>query len=477
MADTSTLVNTALDAIRPAVNIPNAAALVEQRRSNMGRISELQQQADVAQKNIADVPPIEIPEFKSAPKMPEFKPFKMEGSTVMAFAAMAALGGLGTRQPLTNAMNALSFAIKGYNDGDKQKFDHAYKQFKIENDAIMRQNDQITKELDAKIKGRDQTLEQRKAELDTILKNIGVLKEDTKTIDETYDKAVKWTQESQRFSVEMKKLDLEMQRLRAEQGLEPFRRAQAEASALKAQLDLEKARKSSSGVPGWTDMPVKLLDGKTLIVSQPPPGSEAFMKENKEHAGVVSTFGANVNSMDRLVQTMNRLVNRKDFNLVFGSEDSATLNYMTYLTRIGATDAINDLETIQDSMKTLGLAEIRKSGTPGAITEKEWPILQNQIAAIGPRTNAEEVIRIFNRVAEVSNDAIKNQQDAYGSVWQYRPMLFDQKVMDPSLPTMSVERKAPQEESRQQEAPPREPYADPDKEQRYQDWLKSRGLQ
>jgi len=83
----------------------------------------------------------------------------------------------------------------------------------------------------------------------------------------------------------------------------------------------------------------------------------------------------------------------------------------------GARDVATKLESIKAALKEAGLTLFRSGGSIGAMTEKEWPIVQDRIASLNNSMSPDEARRTL---ADIKNrmDRIRNiTNDTYDTQW------------------------------------------------------------
>ena len=120
---------------------------------------------------------------------------------------------------------------------------------------------------------------------------------------------------------------------------------------------------------------------------------------------------------DEAVQTIDDILSPKNaeaFNSNFGG-------YSAYATRLQSGDVArvrNALTTMASNLKAAGLEEFRSGGSIGAMTEKEWPIVEKQIASLSPEMSAEDaratIADVKRRLKRMRDDAHELYTDTWG---------------------------------------------------------------
>lgn len=88
--------------------------------------------------------PKELPTFNQEPM-----DTKAMGETVSLISALAAMGGLLTRQPLTAALNNFSAGVQGYVQGDEKAYKRNLDEFKLNFDKAKTENDELYRKAQA----------------------------------------------------------------------------------------------------------------------------------------------------------------------------------------------------------------------------------------------------------------------------------------------------------------------------------------
>lgn len=146
------------------------------------------------------------------------------------------------------------------------------------------------------------------------------------------------------------------------------------------------------------------------------PGSELYNKTAPKHTKDYAAANAVEDKSDWAIKKIDTILdpkNKDGFESNFGG-------YNAYATRLktGNTAKIrNEIESLKSDLKSAGLDQIRKGGSIGAITEREWPILQNMIANITPDLSEADARIKLNEV-KAKFQAIKaDAKDNYDTTW------------------------------------------------------------
>jgi len=441
----SSVVNTAMNALNSqdvgSLKSPIPPDLMkqmtEQRSQNVQRKTELTGQATEMQKGLADISPVSSPTFKETSAPPKYEPAKIEPGTLLAFGAMAVLGGMATRQPLINSMNALSAAFKGYNEGNDREFEHAMKSWQVQNEYIGKENDRISKGFDAAVKGQNQTIEQRKSQIEALLKQATNVQTEIKDIDEAFEKAQKWQETALNFKVKSAEVELKMAQLAAEKEAATDKQKLRELQVAAAQVRLDTARatleEKKLGGGGslaagyeWKD-PTNHKAGQ-----QPIPGTAPYETQKDKHFKDMKMLEADIDTRSGIVAKIQDFVDDPQFKLLFGPENKGTgTGVESYLTRFLAPNAKRKMDELKGIFSAEGLKRIRESGSPGSITEKEWLILEAQVMKISQLAKPSQAIEGLSKVVDELRDNVNRNIGDYQTRWGDSPF-YEPGLVEPA---------------------------------------------
>lgn len=170
-------------------------------------------------------------------------------------------------------------------------------------------------------------------------------------------------------------------------------------------------------------------------------GREAFAKKDAEKAaeeriGLVkdrpqaekslSTLEESIDGMQRTIGDLLRPTkDGKSVELTPGANSNVGGPYDTLFPNMPggkAATAWTKIEKLKSNIGVMVLTAMREAsktgGAVGNVTEKEWPILQNQLASLDPNMSDEEfaasLLEINNRIENIKNIARQSQQETYG---------------------------------------------------------------
>jgi len=208
-----------------------------------------------------------------------------------------------------------------------------------------------------------------------------------------------------------------------------------------------------AGMPSRSNIGGSGKEGKPLTAAQAAMQAGKHTKDwvtASQEAEKAATAGSNID----------QLLTDPGFDNLFGTTSIVTRQLPQ------ARRAMGKLESLKSSLKDAGLQAMRAGGSIGAMTEKEWPMVEAMISGLDERMSpaaAREQIGIIkeriNRIAGIAQEGYDMQ---WGDSDYYKPI--KRRGDAPVVPTAPA---AP--------AAPAGGAYDPAKEARYQAWLRSQG--
>lgn len=161
--------------------------------------------------------------------------------------------------------------------------------------------------------------------------------------------------------------------------------------------------------------PGEVWDATKQTVKQ-VPGSAEYNKQSKIHGTDYNAAKTVVSKMDNAIKKVNEILkpeNASGFENNFGGYNAAVSRMFS-----GNTATVRkDIDTLKADMKGAGLELIRAGGSIGALTEREWPMLEAQIDAIDYMLDEPAAKKAFERV-KTTFERIKDQaKDTYQTTW------------------------------------------------------------
>ncbi len=171
---------------------------------------------------------------------------------------------------------------------------------------------------------------------------------------------------------------------------------------------ITQATLSPPGAPGARPMPATATADNPVIKNVPPAQQQKLFAEQPGAKQAVTTI---LSTADQHTKMIDNLLDQKGFNDIFGTINSKTPNISE---RAGNAQASFDAVANQAAMQALSdmRAASKTGGAVGQVTEKEYPILQSQFAALaqsqGPaqmRENLAKIKQTYARIKQVASDA------------------------------------------------------------------------
>lgn len=235
--------------------------------------------------------------------------------------------------------------------------------------------------------------------------------------DRALDREALNEQKREKLILERENLDLKRRQIELDQENKTLNREQ------KAELD----RKHRE-----TLVALKMLDGQIKEAKLGPgqmrgpdgaiqfiPGSPQGSKDRQKWAGAGADVQATVNREHRLVAKIDALLDPKNASAFKNN----FRGYLAYGTRYFSPAFKAELDSLQEALKVEGLDVIRRGGSIGQMTEKEWPIVRDMLAKIVPEMGEdaarEKLIEIKAYAQGILASATASFNDAWGeSQWE-----------------------------------------------------------
>jgi hypothetical protein len=172
-----------------------------------------------------------------------------------------------------------------------------------------------------------------------------------------------------------------------------------------------------TGVPeGLKLKPGERWNEEKQVVEQ-VPGSAAFIEQQKKHGADLNAVKTTQTSTNWGTSRIDKILdpkNKTGFENNFGG-------FSAYGTKefSGNTALVkSELDSLKSDLKNRGLQIIRSGGSIGAITEKEWPIIESMIATLSPKMDVKDARDVLNEV-RAKFEALENlAAEKYNDQWQ-----------------------------------------------------------
>jgi hypothetical protein len=185
-----------------------------------------------------------------------------------------------------------------------------------------------------------------------------------------------------------------------------------------------------------------VTEAKPLIDTVTPKERQALMVAQPQQNVAAQSA---LQNMERLINVSNELKNHPGLNSIVGKAnqysvfdmtDNAT-NARALQSSLVKQSAVNALQAMRDASKT--------GGAVGAVSEKEWPILEQQLAALdGAQTTTayKAALTNLNNQLTTSSKRVRNAyEQTYGQLkYESTPYNQQQPGISEEIPTGSVRR-------------------------------------
>jgi hypothetical protein len=179
----------------------------------------------------------------------------------------------------------------------------------------------------------------------------------------------------------------------------------------------EEVRIPQTGVPeGVRLKPDERWNEKTQMVEQ-VPGSAAFIEQQTKHGkdlGALKTTQATTKWGTERIDKILDPKNKTGFENNFGG-------FTAYATKelSGNTALVKaELDSLKSDLKNKGLQMFRAGGSIGAMTEKEWPIVESMLATITPKMDVKDARDVLEAV-RAKFEALENlASEKYNDQWR-----------------------------------------------------------
>ena len=161
----------------------------------------------------------------------------------------------------------------------------------------------------------------------------------------------------------------------------------------------------------------------------PIPGGPAWRELSSKHADDLQRLGAFGEIADASRATIERILDPKKektgFNSNFGGYNAAliTQHMPGAVPTFGETQNVrNDLENLKSNLKAQGASLMRGvGGSPGSITEREWPILEKMIESLSPLMEEKDAREALGRISQRFEGMKQRSMSNYKGEWGDTP--------------------------------------------------------
>jgi hypothetical protein len=147
------------------------------------------------------------------------------------------------------------------------------------------------------------------------------------------------------------------------------------------------------------------------------PGTKLYRESSAKHA---TDYKAKTAVQDRVTESLAKIdyvladENKDGFGYNFGGYTEA---YVGQYVPGQAQDVKNTVESLKADITQAGLELMRAGGSIGAITEREWPLLEKQIAAVTPYVSEKRARDLLENVAQRLKNIQTRATETYDTQW------------------------------------------------------------
>ena len=157
----------------------------------------------------------------------------------------------------------------------------------------------------------------------------------------------------------------------------------------------------------------------------PVPGGPAWREQSSKHSTDLQSILSVDTQTDFAMDKINRILapnRRSDFNSNFGGYNALATQYLPG----DAQTMRKEIDSFKSEMKAAGLNILRSGGgSIGAITQSEWPILEQMVDSISPMLDEKDARAAFQRIRVRLQRMRNNAKRTYDTEWGDSP--FHQK--------------------------------------------------
>jgi hypothetical protein len=154
-------------------------------------------------------------------------------------------------------------------------------------------------------------------------------------------------------------------------------------------------------------------DGSVTIV----PGSKTFRQQSSAHGKDYASLLESQNNSDMASGKIDYILdpkNKDSFNSMFGGYNA---KFLTQYFPGQTQDMKAKLESLKSDLKVAGLNRIRAGGSVGAMTEREWPIVQDLIDRLDPTMSEDQARGVLADIKSRMEGGYSRAKEAYGAEW------------------------------------------------------------
>ena len=156
------------------------------------------------------------------------------------------------------------------------------------------------------------------------------------------------------------------------------------------------------------------------------PGSDLY---NKQKASFTKDYKGATTVVDKIAEAqakINRITSEDNADGFAGNFGGYNAAYATQYFPGQTQDIKSDIESLKADLKNAGLELIRNGGSIGQITEREWPIIEQQLASltamIGEDKARDVLANVAARLQNIADRATETYDMQWGDTQFYAPV-------------------------------------------------------
>lgn len=104
------------------------------------------------------------------------------------------------------------------------------------------------------------------------------------------------------------------------------------------------------------------------------------------------------------------------------------------------------VDSLKSNLMAAGLEAMRNGQGIGAMTEREWPIMQGMIANLDPKMDEKSAKQTLGRIQEIFDRAKERSANFYDKKWKSKPQFYDPSIkeMAKAPPTVGIQQQTQQ---------------------------------
>ena len=185
-------------------------------------------------------------------------------------------------------------------------------------------------------------------------------------------------------------------------------------------IEIDRYRSRKGDGTGDGGPPTKLEKGERWNAAEgrieTVPGSKLHVAQSDKHNKDREALKGVETKTQSAISKIDELLSPKYID-GFRANFSGDIPYSGAVTQYFAPDARRRIDSLKSDMKAAGLELIRVGGSIGAMTQQEWPIVEQMIAALTPDMSAQEAETQVKKIRAYMEKIKSNAKDAYQTEW------------------------------------------------------------